>query len=72
MQTRTDQTHSLSPVDSFEIRNGRRTSIGELVRQWGPYVLTVLVVPGGIAIALVLLWARWNQRRLAVQSQARA
>jgi hypothetical protein len=31
-------------------------------------VLTALVVPGGIVIALLLLWSRWNQRRQAVQS----
>ena len=60
-------------MDSLQIGNGGgRTSIGGFVRQWGPYVLTALVVPGGIVIALLLLFRRWNQRRPALQSPARA
>jgi hypothetical protein len=58
-------------MDLIEIRNASRPSLGGLVRDWGPYVLTALIVPGGIVIVLLLLWNRWNQRRLAV-SRARA
>ena len=68
MQARNDQTQFLSPMNSFEFRSGERKSVGAFVRQWGPYVLTALVVPGGIVIALLLLWNRWNQRRQALQS----
>jgi hypothetical protein len=65
MQARTDSLHPISPMDLIEIRNGSRPSFGALMRDWGPYVLTALVVPGGIVIALLLLWTRWNQRRQA-------
>ncbi len=59
MQARTDHAHPLSPMNSFEIRNRGRTSVFGVVRHWGPCVLTALVVPGGIAIVLLLLWRRW-------------
>ena len=59
-------------MNSIEISRARRVSLGELVRQWGPFVVTAVVVPGGILIALVMLWRHWNQRRLALQSPARA
>ena len=68
MQARTNQTHSLSTMDNFESPSGGRKSIGALVREWGPCVLTAIVVPGGIVIALLLLWTRWNQKRQAVQN----
>ena len=67
MQAHTDHTHLPGPMDGFEIRNGGRMSVAEFVRQWGPCILTAVVVPGGIVIALLMLWNRWNQRRLAVQ-----
>jgi hypothetical protein len=72
MQARNCQIQVLSPMESTEIRNAGRPSIRALVRHWGPYLLTALVVPGGIVIALVLLLNRWNQRRQAVQSPAGA
>ena len=67
MQAHTDPTHPLGAMSGFEVRNGGRMSVAEFVRQWGPCILTALVVPGGIVIALLMLWNRWNQRRLAVQ-----
>ena len=71
MQARFDQTHRLSQMDSLQIGNGGwRKSVAEFVRQWGPYFLTALLVPGGIAIALLMLWRRWNQQRQAVRTQA--
>lgn len=72
MQARTAQTHSLSTMDSFEAPSVERKSIGALVREWGPYVLTAIVVPGGIVIALLLLWTRWNQKRQAMHRPVRA
>ena len=67
VQARTNQPYPLATMDSFESPTAGRKSIGALVREWGPYVLTAIVVPGGIVIALVLLWTRWNQRRQAVR-----
>jgi hypothetical protein len=63
MRTHHDQT--LVAMNTIDTRNGGRMSIGEFVRQWGPCILTALIVPGGIVIALVLLWTRWSQRRQA-------
>jgi hypothetical protein len=71
MQARNDNTDFAGAMNIFEIPARDRTSIGGFVRQWGPYVLTALVVPGGIVIALLMLWSRWNQRRLAVQRAVR-
>jgi hypothetical protein len=71
MQARIYRIHHLSEMDSVEAGNGGgRQSVGEFVRQWGPYVLTALIVPGGIAIALLLLFRRWNQLRQAVPVRA--
>lgn len=72
MQARTEPAQLLSPLSDPGIRGSGRASVGAFVRHWGPYVLTALVVPGGIAIALLLLWRRWNQGRRAVQSPAGA
>ena len=73
MPARIDQAHQISQMDSLQIGNGGgHKSVGGFVRQWGPYVLTALLVPGGIVIALLLLLRRWNERRQAVQSPARA
>ena len=72
MHARTEPTHPPIPATRLEIRNGGRTSFGLFVRRWGPYVVTALVVPGGILIALLLLWRRWNQGRQSVQSPAGA
>ena len=71
MHTRDDH-NQLATMNPFERRIGNRASFREWVRVWVPYVLTVVVVPGGILIALVMLWHHWNKRRLAVQSPARA
>lgn len=43
----------------------RKTLVGFL-REWGPYFLTALLVPGGIVITLAFLARRWKQRREAV------
>jgi len=68
MQARIDQAHPLSQMDSLHIdsRDGCK-SAGAFVRHWGPYILTALVVPGGIVVALLLLLRHWNQKRQAVQ-----
>lgn len=64
------------PVDEAAglqlLSGGSNTSVRAFVRQWGPYVLTALLVPGGIAVTLLLLLRRWNQRRAALQRLARA
>ena len=54
------------------VNGGSDSSVGAFIRQWGPYVLTALLVPGGIAVTLFLLLRRWNQRRAALQTPARA
>ena len=73
MQAQIEQAHPFSQMDSLNAGNGGgRTSVGEFVRHWGPYVLTALVVPGGIVIALLLLFRRWNQKRQALQSAVQA
>ena len=34
----------------------RRASVEAFVRRWWPYVVTAVVVPGGIAIVCLMLW----------------
>ena len=48
------------------------SALRAFVRQWGPCILTAIVVPGGIVIALLMVWNRWNQGRLAAMTPARA
>ncbi len=73
MQAQIEHAHPFSQMDGLNISNGGgRISVGEFVRHWGPYVLTALVVPGGIVIALLLLFRRWNLKRQAVQSAVQA
>lgn len=48
---------------------GRHESFAGLVKRWGPYVLTAIVVPGGIALALIMLWRRWSVARQAANLQ---
>ena len=72
MQVRIEQVDP-GKMDSLQTGHASgHKSIGGFVRQWGPYVLTALVVPGGIVIALLMLLRRWNQKRQAVQSTAAA
>ena len=56
MQARTTQDLELEPPTADRPGNEGRASVKALVRQWGPYVLTALVVPGGIVIVLLMLW----------------
>lgn len=49
----------------FSIRPLRKTLVSFL-REWGPYFLTALLVPGGIVITLAFLARRWKKRREAV------
>lgn len=73
MHAPVDQVCHLGAMDSLPAGNGGgHESTRGLVRHWGPYILTVLLVPGGIVIALLLLWRRWNQARQAVQDSAAA
>ncbi|MEO8134943.1 MAG: hypothetical protein ABI831_13295 [Betaproteobacteria bacterium] len=63
----------MNQEDSLDIGNGGgRKSVAGFVRNWGPYVLTALLVPGGIVIALLLLLRRWKQTRPAVHTPAGA
>ena len=67
MQARIDQAQPLISMDSLEIGNrGGCNSVGAFVRNWGPYILTAIVVPGGIVLAVLLLWRQWNQKRQAL------
>ena len=68
MQANTNHSNPLSAMNSLELRSGEPMTIGSFVRQWGPCILTALVVPGGIVIALLMLWSRWNQRRMALRT----
>ena len=42
-----------------------RTPLGNAIRHWGPYVITAIVVPGGIVVALMLIARRWYRGRQA-------
>ena len=51
MHAYTGNSLSLVPVHARRVaQGGQRKSVADVVRQWGPYLLTALVVPGGIAI----------------------
>jgi len=65
MQVRIDQADPHIQKDSLLIdsRDGYK-SAGAFVRHWCPYILTALVVPGGIVVALLLLLRHWHQKRL--------
>ncbi len=72
-QARIGKTYSLVPTDAVRVADaGRRKSVADVVRRWGPFILTALVVPGGIAIVMLLLFRRWNQARQAVTYPVRA
>jgi hypothetical protein len=47
---------------------GSRSTMGAAVRHWGPVVLTAIVVPGGIVIALAMLARRWYRHREATSA----
>ena len=73
MQAQIQQVNPFSPMDDLQIGNVRaRISVGEFARRWGPYVLTALIVPGGIVITLLLLFRHWNQKRQAVHQTVQA
>ena len=55
----------------FSIRPLRKT-LADFLREWGPYFLTALLVPGGIVITLAFLARRWKKRREAAGYQAAA
>ena len=40
-----------------------RTPIGETLKVWAPVIITAIVVPGGIIIALAILVRRWYRNR---------
>ena len=40
-----------------------RMPIGKTLKVWGPVVVTAIVVPGGIVIALAILIRRWYRNR---------
>lgn len=71
-QARIGRTYPLIPVESVRVEAVRRKSVGDLVRQWAPFLLTALVVPGGIAVVLVVLFRRWNQGRRGIAELFRA
>ena len=64
---------SINPVASFgsletlrscaSANSTYRTPIGESLKVWGPMVVTAIVVPGGIVIALAMLVRRWYRGR---------
>ena len=41
-----------------------RKPFGETLKVWGPVVVTAIVVPGGIVIALAILARRWYRNRV--------
>ena len=69
------ETRGTYAIDSTR---AERSSLVRHLRRWGPMVITALVVPGGIIIAVMLLIRRWNQRRepltlpIGIGSRARA
>ena len=72
MQAHNEQARALDHMETNLVEHGGgRTSVMAFVRQWGPCVLTAIVVPGGIVIALLMLLRRWNQRRQVLQAAAR-
>ena len=40
-----------------------RTPIGEALKAWAPVVVTAIIVPGGIVIAVAILVRRWYRNR---------
>lgn len=40
-----------------------RTPISAALKAWAPMVVTAIVVPGGIVIAVVILVRRWYRNR---------
>jgi len=66
---RIHHTHPQSPMNISVIHHGGRRSVGEFMRRWGPYVLTALLVPGGIVIALLVWWSRGQFRRETVRAR---
>ena len=55
MQALTHPTQNPQPM-SAGVFGIRRAAVEAFVRRWWPYVLTAVVVPGGIAIVLLMLW----------------
>ena len=53
-----ESSHSLGPANS-----SYRTPIGETLKVWAPVVVTAILVPGGIVIALAILIRRWYRNR---------
>ena len=51
-------SHSSGPANSSS-----RTPIGETLKVWAPVVVTAILVPGGIVIALAILIRRWYRNR---------
>jgi hypothetical protein len=51
-------THSIPDQRSMTagVFGIRRAAVEAFIRRWWPYVLTAVVVPGGIAIVLLMLW----------------
>ena len=73
MQAHNDQAQPLTHMNSTDIgTGGGRKSVVEFVRRWGPCVFTAIVLPGGIFIAMVMVFRHWKQRRQMLASPAQA
>lgn len=62
-QNGSEATHDTS--HAARLGGTYRTPIGGAFRYWAPVVLTAIVVPGGIVVALVMLARRWYRGRPA-------
>ena len=71
MQARTEQSQPDMNHPAI-VEEGRNESIVKHMKRWAPYVLTAIVVPGGIALALIMLWRRWSVARQVANLQAAA
>ena len=58
-----DQSQQAINATMPGVKASGRLSCRQMFRQWAPYVLTALIVPGGLIVAILLLARRWQQHR---------
>ena len=62
-----DQTQQAINATMPSTNASGRLACRQMFRQWAPYVLTALIVPGGLIVAILLLVRRWQQNRQMTQ-----